>query len=121
MVKNHSGKSEKFTTGYRGKDMNIFRIALGPDDRLYGSTAVPGYIFWASPENNELGTIAKAGKGEVYSFLSWRDKLILAAYGFPAPVMVYKPDQPWNPAPRPIKILGRFSIQGATKDGGLRP
>jgi len=119
MVKNHSGKSEKFTTGYRGKDMNIFRIALGPDDRLYGSTAVPGYIFWASPENNELGTIAKAGKGEVYSFLSWRDKLILAAYGFPAPVMVYKPDQPWNPGPKADQNPWQIFYTG--RNEGWRP
>lgn len=119
IVKNQKGKTDKLTTGYRGKEMNIFRIVLGPDDRLYGSTAVPGYFFWASPENDEWGTIANAGKGEVYSFLSWRDKLISAAYGFPAPVMVYRPDQPWNPGPKPEQNPLQIFYEG--RNDGWRP
>lgn len=99
-VKNKDEKAVQSTTLYRGKPISIFRIGLGPDGRLYGSTAVPGHFFWASPDSDEWAEIATPGSGEIYSFLSWRDKLISAAYSFPSPIMIYKPDQSWKPGPK---------------------
>lgn len=96
-VQNQGGKSFQATTGYRGKNINIYRVGLGPDDRLYGSTAMPCHFFWASPENDQWQEIAIAGNGEIYSFLSWRDKLISAAYALISPIMIYEPGRPWEP------------------------
>lgn len=96
-VQKQNGKAVEFTMRYQGKSLNIFRLGLGPDDRLYGSTGMPGHFFWASPENDKWEEIANAGGGEIYSFLSWRDKLICADYSFASPIIIYKPDKPWKP------------------------
>ena len=84
-------------TTYRGKHKGVFRLALGPDDRLYGTTAMPIHFFWADPDTEAWEEIALAGSGEFYSFLSHKGKLIAAAYGGDAPVMVYDPARPWAP------------------------
>jgi len=118
-LQKQEGKAFQSTVSYRGKSRDVFRLGLGPDDRLYGSTAMPGDFFWASPESDQWGEIANAGKGEIYSFLSWRDKLIAAAYVFPSPVMVYKPDQSWKPGPKPEDNPWQIYYQG--RNEGWRP
>lgn len=107
------------TTDYLGKPLSIFRIGLGPDDRLYGSTAQPGHFFWASPESDRWEEIANAGKGEIYSFLAWGDKLVTAAYSFPSPIMVYKPGQAWQPGIKPESNPRQIHYKG--ENGGWRP
>jgi hypothetical protein len=113
-VQNQDGKAVQSTTGYRGKNLGIFLIGLGPDDRLYGSTGMPAHLLWASPDSDQWGEIANAGSGEVYSFLAWRDKLIAAGYGLTTPVMLYKPDQPWKPGPKPEDNPWQISYKGQT-------
>ncbi len=99
-VQDRNGKLVPIKTGYRGKMLSIFRICQGPDDKLYGGTGQPGHFFSASPENDHWEEIAVAGTGEIYSFLAWQDRLIMAAYSFPSPIMIFKPGQPWKPGPQ---------------------
>jgi len=96
-TKNPDGTTLIRPTGYRGKDMRIFRLGLGPDGFLYGSTMMPIRFFKANPENDHWEEIAEAGKGEIYSFLRWQNKLVFATYSGLAPIMIYSPNQPWNP------------------------
>lgn len=96
-TKNPDGTTLIRPTGYRGKDMRIFRLGLGPDGFLYGSTMMPIRFFKANPENDHWEEIAEAGSGEFYSILPWRNTLLCAAYGGLAPIMMYKPSQPWKP------------------------
>lgn len=91
----------KHETGYRGKSQSLFRIGLGPDGCLYGSTAMPIHFIQANPDNEEWGELGQPGGGEFYSFLAWKDLLLGAAYSGQAPLMIYKPGQPWNPGTTP--------------------
>jgi len=103
-----------------GRPQGIFRIALGPDGKLYGSTAMPIHFFQADPDSDQWHEIAEAGDGEFYSFLAWKGKLLGAAYSAPSPVMVYRPDQPWKPGTDPAQSNPwRIHYEGA--NGGWRP
>lgn len=113
------GKVESHPTGYRGKSQGLFRIALGPDGRLYGSTAMPIHFFWADPDSEAWDEIAVAGGGEFYSFLPWQDKLIGAAYSAPSPVMLYDPKRPWEPAAKPDGNPWQIHYEG--ENSGWRP
>lgn len=97
VVHNTNGKTEEHATGYNGKEHNIFRIALGPDNRIYGNTKMPIRFFWADPKGRSLKEIANYGGGEFYSFATWKDRLIGAAYFGLSPIMSYHPDQTWKP------------------------
>jgi hypothetical protein len=92
-----TGQIAERATEYKGKAQAIFRLGLGPDDRLYGSTAMPIHFFGADPDSDQWAEIGQPGSGEFYSFVAWKDKLIGAAYGGHAPLMVYDPRQPWKP------------------------
>lgn len=97
VIKGPDGKMDVLKTGYKGKPQSIFRIALGPDGRLYGSSAMPIHFFWADPNGEALGDIAEIAGGEIYSFLAWKNRLLAAVYSAASPVISYRPDQPWKP------------------------
>ncbi|HOS92017.1 MAG TPA: hypothetical protein PLQ54_01785, partial [Armatimonadota bacterium] len=92
-----TGAEQTWETGYAGKSQDLFRIALGPDGKLYGSTAMPIHFIWADPDSDEWGEIARAGGGEFYSLTAHGDVLLGAAYCGDAPLMVYRPAEPWVP------------------------
>jgi hypothetical protein len=96
-----TGKVEAHDTDYQGKSQAYFRIGLGPDGRLYGSTALPAHFVRADPNSGRWEEIGLMGDGEVYSFLAWKDVLIAAAYCGAAPIMIYRPGKPWAPAAKP--------------------
>jgi hypothetical protein len=104
---------------YEGKETNIFRLGLGPDGMLYGSTAMPIHFFRVDPRRGELTRLGRLGGGEYYSFLRHGDALLGAAYSGDAPLMVYRPDRPFRPGtdegdnPRLVHFEG--------EDGGWRP
>lgn len=118
-VRNPDGTVSSHETGYRGKSQSLFRIGLGPDDRIYGSTAMPIHFFWADPDSDQWEEIAEAGGGEFYSFLAWRDKLIGAAYSAPSPVMLYDPTRPWAPGPTAADNPWQVTYEDA--NSGWRP
>jgi hypothetical protein len=82
---------------YQGKEINVFRLGLGPDGMLYGSSAMPILFFRVDPKSGELTTIGELGGGEYYSFLRHGDALLGAAYGGNAPLMIYRPPSPFHP------------------------
>lgn len=118
-VANTGGTVTTHPTGYKGKAQDIFRIGLGPDGRLYGSTAMPIHFFWADPDGGQWEEIAEAGGGEFYSFLAWQDKLLGAAYSAPSPVMCYDPKRPWKPGQTPADNPWRIHYEG--ENSGWRP
>ncbi len=114
-----NGEATQHPTNYQGKSQGMFRIGLGPDDRIYGSTAMPIHFIWADPDSEDWAEIAEAGGGEFYSFLTWRDKLIGAAYSAPSPVMLYDPAKPWAPGPTAADNPWQISYEGQNQ--GWRP
>jgi hypothetical protein len=97
LVHNMDGSTVEHATGYNGKTPDIFRIALGPDNRIYGNSKMPNRFFWADPKGKSLEEIGSYGTGEFYSFVTWKDRLIGAAYFGNSPVMSYHPSQAWKP------------------------
>jgi hypothetical protein len=94
---------------YEGKETNIFRLGLGPDGMLYGSTAMPIHFFRVDPGSGDwprtgrrppsvrLTRLGRLGGGEYYSFLRQGDALLGAAYSGDAPLMIYHPERPFHP------------------------
>lgn len=114
-----SGKAETHDTTYRGKSQNVFRLGLGPDGRLYGSSAMPIHFFWADADGDKWDEIAVAGGGEFYSFLTWKDKLIGAAYSADSRVIIYDPKLPWKPDTKPEGNPWQIHWEG--ENSGWRP
>jgi hypothetical protein len=92
-----NGSNITHLTGYQGKAADIFRLGLGSDDKLYGSSAEPSHFFKAEPDSKKLSDVGSPGGGEFYSFLSWKGKLIGAGYGLPSQIMTYSPGGVWHP------------------------
>jgi hypothetical protein len=89
---------------YSGKEIDVFRLALGPDGMLYGSTASPLYFFIVNPATGERRDIGYLGdrfpggnSGEIHSFLPYQNTLVMAAYASLAPLMIYDPGKPYDP------------------------
>jgi hypothetical protein len=96
-----SGETTTHPTGYEGKSQSFFRIGLGPDGQLYGSTAMPIHFVRADPDSDAWEELGQPGGGEFYSFLAYGADLIGAAYSGHAPLMIYHPGRPWGPAEKP--------------------
>jgi streptogramin lyase len=114
-----TGQVETRNTDYRGKSQSYFRIGLGPDGRLYGSTAMPIHFVWADPDSERWEEIGQPGGGEIYSFLAWKDVLITAAYGGDARIMIYRPGKPWAPDTKPSGNPWLINYDG--ENSGWRP
>jgi hypothetical protein len=76
---------------YAGNVLNIFRIAFGPDRRLYGSSILPIHFLRLDADRAVLRDVGDLGAGEIYSFLAHDDRLLAAAYSGTAPLYVYNP------------------------------
>jgi hypothetical protein len=82
---------------YTGKDLAIFRLGLGPDGMIYGSTALPMHFFRVGPADGHLKDLGMLGGGEFYAFLSYSNYLLGAAYSGKTPLMIYNPHAPFAP------------------------
>jgi hypothetical protein len=103
---------------YAGNELPVFRIAFGPDGGLYGSTILPIHFVKLDAKAHELRDLGDIGGGEIYSFLSRKDRLLMAGYGSLAPLMSYDPKAPFSLDPgRGNPRLTTF----ATADSGWRP
>ena len=83
---------------YQGEEMEVFRIGFGPDSVLYGSTSIPANFFQVDMNQNSLEQIGIVGEGEVYSFLSHGNSLLMGAYAGLATLMSYQPGIPFSQA-----------------------
>mgnify|MGYP001582843154 CR=1 FL=1 len=102
---------------YRGNELPIFRLAFGPDGRLYASGVLPAQ-FLRLQEDNSVEELGNLGGGEVYSFLAREDRLLMAAYSGLAPLMVFDPGETFATAgPARNPVLVNFPDQ----DSGWRP
>lgn len=119
LLPGRTGKAEQHAVDYRGKSQSLFRIGLGPDGLLYGSTAMPIHFIQADPDGDTWQELGQPGGGEFYAFLPWRDVLIGAAYSGNAPLMVYKPGQPWAPDTKPTGNPWLIHYEG--ENSGWRP
>jgi outer membrane protein assembly factor BamB len=98
---------------YAGNDLPLFRVGLGPDGALYGSSVLPIHLVKLDARGtlNELGDL---GGGEIYSFLSRKDRLLLAAYAGVAPLMALN-------AAAPFSVENPALVNFAGSDSGWRP
>jgi streptogramin lyase len=94
--KTHEKVNKKIS--YQGQEMQLMRIGFGPDGVLYGSTAVPIDLVKADISNHRMEEIGGLGNGEVYSFLSHNQTLLMAAYAGLTTLMSYDPKTSFKPA-----------------------
>lgn len=83
---------------YQGHKLPLFRIGFGPDNALYGSSMLPSAFIKSDINLHRLAEIGSVGSGEVYSFLSHGQRLLLGAYGGLSTLMSYQPNAPFHPA-----------------------
>jgi hypothetical protein len=92
-----SGTINPVNFAYKGNELSVFRVAFGPDGKLYGSSVLPIHLLVYKPVNGEMEELGDLGGGEIYSFLSRGDSLLMAAYSGSAPLMQYDPRKPFIP------------------------
>lgn len=92
-----SGNVTERPYAYAGKGIDVFRLGLGPDDMLYGSTLLPLHLFRMDPEAGGIETLGRLGDGEVYAFARSSDRLLAATYWGDAPLLSYDPRASWTP------------------------
>ncbi|MCX6622103.1 MAG: hypothetical protein NTY38_13750 [Acidobacteria bacterium] len=80
---------------YAGNVLNIFRIAFGPDRKLYGSSVLPIHLL-RQEADGRIAELGNLGGGEYYSFLSHGRWLLGAAYSALAPLMKFDPSRPFQ-------------------------
>jgi len=83
---------------YQGHKLPLFRIGLGPDSVLYGSSMLPSAFIKSGIDRHRLQEIGSVGAGEVYSFLSHGQRLLMGSYSGLSILMSYQPNVPFHPA-----------------------
>ena len=116
-----TGVSERHPFSYDGRESDVFRLAAGPEGRIYGSSILPLHFFTVDPEAREVHDFGRLGHGEVYSFLTQGEKLYMACYGArdKVPLMVYDPTQPFRPGADGQANPRQIDYDGSTT--GWRP
>ncbi len=100
---------------YQGNTLPLFRVAFGPDGRLYGSSILPIHLVRWDAAHGNFEEVGGLGGGEIYSFLRYRNRLLMAAYSGLAPLMAYDPAKPFRPGDNPVLV----NYSG--EDHGWRP
>lgn len=85
-----------YTTG----GANIFHLAPGPNNTVFGSTIMPLFLLRYSPATGKLENLGRGGpdNGEAYSVGHCDGKLYYANYPS-ANLMCYDPAKPWHKDP----------------------
>jgi hypothetical protein len=81
---------------YSGNLLDIFRLGLGPDDKIYASSILPIHLLRISEDTGRISELGDLGGGEIYSFLSDKNRLLAAAYAGKTPLMVFDPAKPFD-------------------------
>jgi outer membrane protein assembly factor BamB len=90
------GETAKDPGTYVGRALPIFRVATGPDKKIYASGVLPEYLLRFDPADKKLVTMGLIPGAEAYSMLAAYDKLFIASYTG-ATLQVYDPSQPFKP------------------------
>jgi hypothetical protein len=81
---------------YPGRDLPIFRLAAGPDGKVYGSSILPEYLLRFDAKEGKPVTMGLIPGAEAYSMLTAHARLYIASYTG-ATLQVYDPSQPFHP------------------------
>lgn len=105
-AKGPAGSSAALSYAYAGRDQQVFRLGLGPDGRVYGSTMLPARLVRLDEERGRFDDLGELGGGEVYSFLGLGKQLLMAGYAVGAPLLRYAPGEPFAPgaSPNPARV-----------------
>jgi hypothetical protein len=97
LVDPRTAKTEHRRLGYAGRESKVFRLGAGPAGRIYGSSILPLHLFEVKSAEKRIDDFGRLSHGEVYSFLTLKDKLYMACYDGPdkAPLMIYDPARPF--------------------------
>lgn len=118
LTKPGDAEPRKVKFDYAGNVLDLFRVAFGPDHRLYGSSILPIHLLRLASTHDHFEEIGDLGGGEIYSFLPHQEKLLAAAYSGIAPLMKFDPSQPVDlTSPSTNPALVNF----ANSDRGWRP
>lgn len=115
----NTGEKTEGHFDYAGAGCAPFMVGIGPDECIYGSTAMPLLLFRHDPatgENVDLGNPVSTD-GEIYSMHALDGKLWVCAYGS-AYLSSYDPKLPWNFGSGPENNPRDYGTMG---DGHLRP
>lgn len=91
------GTFEEHALKYDSSGLMLWMVHKGPDDKIYGSSALPLRMFRYDPNTGKsvnLGNPATTD-GEIYSMTNYEGKLYIASYSG-AIISVYDPNKPWN-------------------------
>lgn len=114
-----AGATTQADFAYKGNELSVFRVGFGPDGKLYGSSVLPIHLLVYKPAGGEMEELGDLGGGEIYSFLSRGDSLLMAAYSGSAPLMKYDPRKPFSPGQATENNPKLVTFSGS--DSGWRP
>ncbi len=80
--------TERHPIAVPSEELPLFRLGPGPDGEVYASTSMPIH-FIRVDDRNGIVELGELGSGEVYSFLPWKNYILMAAYGGTAPLMAF--------------------------------
>ena len=81
-VKSPTGAQRKYNVAMENAGTRLFVLTKGPDDKVYGSSFLPLQMFVYDPTVDDSTNMGRptVATGEIYSFLNYRDELVMAAY-----------------------------------------
>ena len=97
------GSMKTYPYLYAGQPLMIFRMGLGPDQKIYGGTVLPYDLLSFDPASPATGVrmLGEVGGGEPYSMLSTNNRLYIAGYGSPL-LGIYDPTQAFDAQINPL-------------------
>ncbi len=109
-----TGAVSELKFDYEGNLLPLFRVQLGPDGELYGSSVLPIHFIKVDGLRQSTLDLGGLGGGEIYSFLSRKKQLLMAAYAGLAPLMAFDTGRPFATGnPKLVNFPG--------SDSGWRP
>ena len=111
------GKPAATPNTYAGRDLPIFRVATGPDKKIYASGVLPEYFLRFDPADKKLVTMGLIPGAEAYSMLAAYGNLFIASYTG-STLQAYDPTKPFAPG---TKRGNNPTYYGSTAPNQNRP
>jgi hypothetical protein len=90
---------------YTGEAMDVFRLAMGPGEQIYGSSALPAYLIKIHERSGKWSNLGYIGGGELYSLTSYQKTLYMAGYAS-IPYGIYQPATGFGLGTNPMANTG---------------
>ncbi len=97
-IADEKGNEVTHNLQYESGGLMMWMVHKGPDDKIYGSAALPLRMFSYDPKTGEtvkLGSPSPSSGGEIYSMTNVGNKLYSGSYPG-SYISVYDPGKPWN-------------------------